>query len=173
MMMRIFRFMKTILGEKETKHSLNGEPSNPDESLGITSTIPEEETEKLLNEDSNNPEIMIEIMKTISENEGKKYLLYEDPSNPYETIAIDAKIEDGKLVITDFESDHDPDGGRSWKVITFDQENTRKVLGYLMKKNREAPFGELAKMIGYTKRTQVFLDQCEKRGINYTKQLCF
>ena len=85
------------------------------------------------------------ILKRISEREGLEVQLYSDPSNPYESIYIKAKITDGALTVTDSECGHAPYGSWSHRIIRFDRENTEKVFAFLLEQNDD-PYRALARM---------------------------
>lgn len=53
-------------------------------------------------------------------------LLYSEPDNPYETVEVYLDTEH-EFVIKRYESEHEPDGGQSWKVITIDEQNVEKL----------------------------------------------
>ena len=108
------------------------------------------------------------VKQHIADNEGVKKLLYSDPSNPYESIYIEARIVNGALSVTDSECEHGPDGGWSHVTTSFDEENTEKVFTFLLERNAD-PFQALAKMMSYRSRTSDFLEVCDKRGIVYKK----
>lgn len=115
---------------------------------------------------------MIAASKWICSFEGKERLLYSDPTNPYESIYIRAKISDGKLTITDSECEHGPDGGWSRRIITFDKQNTIKAIALLMENNTD-PLQALKKMLGYNERTMLFREACVTAGIEFKNQLSF
>ncbi|MBR1759114.1 MAG: NAD(P)H-dependent oxidoreductase [Lachnospiraceae bacterium] len=102
----------------------------------------------------------------------KEELLYSDPSNPYESIYIHAKIEDDCLTVVDSECEHGPDGGWSYRIITFDRENTVKAIDFLSQGGRD-PFATLQRMLGYEQRTRKFREACDERGIQYQDRLAF
>lgn len=108
----------------------------------------------------------------VIQHEGKNVLLYSDPSNPYESIYIRAKIENGCLTVTDEEIEHGPDGGSSCRILTFDKENTKKVMALLSFGGAD-PFAALKAMMGYEQRTRVFTDSCTKLGIVFDNSLWF
>lgn len=110
------------------------------------------------------------ISRFITQCEGESYLLYRDPSNPYEDITIKARIENRCLTVTDEEYAYGPDGGYSVREISFDRENTLKVMEMLWQPPQN-PFNVLAKTMTYRDRTQPFRDACTERGIHFENRL--
>lgn len=102
----------------------------------------------------------------IAQLEGKKVMLYEDGSNPYESIYIRMEIKDGKLTVHDDECEHGPDGGWSWRWFEFDSENTRKVFAWLCEGGRN-PVAVMTNMVGYEQRLSLFKQGCQERGIEF------
>lgn len=107
-----------------------------------------------------------DLLKLIASMEGKDYLLYTADGNPYESIYIRAKVENGCLTITDSEFEHAPGDGAWATRIIFDEVNTRRVFAFLTEVS-EDPIKELSGMISYRNRTRVFLAYCEARGIEW------
>lgn len=112
------------------------------------------------------------IVERIEAKEGSESLLYSDPSNPYESIYIRARVVHGVLTVIDSECEHGPDGGWSHKTITFDRENTEKVFAFLLDMSYD-PFRALARMIDYNDRTGHFLEVCDELGIRYESRWSF
>lgn len=117
-------------------------------------------------EDCNN------IKTLIASLDGQEKLLFSDPANPYESIYIRAAIFRGMLLVTDSECEHGPDGGWSHRTISFDGENTEKVLAFLRSRDSD-PLRALAQMVGSSVRTRRFTDECDRRGIKYERRLSF
>ena len=115
---------------------------------------------------------MPEVKDVITTYEGTEKLLYSDASNPYESIYIRAEIRNRSLTVTDSECDHGPDGGWSHGTYTFDEENTEKVIFFLLEKNPD-PFMAMESMMTYEDRTRVFAKMCDEKGIIYTHTLEF
>ena len=115
---------------------------------------------------------MSTVQDIIAASEGTEKLLWSCPDNPYESIYIHAKIENGLLTVTDNECEYGPDGGWSYRTITFDGDNTVKAISALMERDPD-PFRALKRMLSYKDRTRVFLDLCDSRGIRYTNTLSF
>lgn len=115
---------------------------------------------------------MVSINDILAMYEGKEELLYSNSDNPYESIYIKAKIEDGQLTITDSECDHSPDGGWSHRTLEFDKANTEKVFSMLVERNSN-PFKALKIMMSYKNRTKIFRDKCDQRGIKYKSMVSF
>jgi len=123
-------------------------------------------------DDRNNTDRMLEqlVSDNIKAFEGQEHLLYSDSSNPYESIYIEAKVEDGKLTVTDTEIGHPPDDGSSTRVISFDEEGTRGVFRFLIAV-RQDPVQALSSMMDYQNRTSSFLQRCDKCGVSYESRL--
>ena len=117
-------------------------------------------------------EFMSDIEKLIASYEGTDKLLYTDPGNPYESIYIRAKVSDGMLVVTDSECEHGPDGGWTFRTLSFDKPASEKVFIMLLEINPD-PFRAMAGLFNYNDRTQVFREMCDKRGIEYKDTLSF
>lgn len=112
------------------------------------------------------------IKDIITSYEGTEKLLYSDPSNPYESIYIRAKIKDGLLTVIDSECEHAPDGGWSHRILAFDKINTEKAFLMLLEKDHD-PFKAIKDMLSYSERTGTFREACDKRGIKYKNTLAF
>ena len=85
------------------------------------------------------------IKDFITKLEGTERLLYSDPSNPYESIYIEAKIRDGMVTVTDSECEHGLDSGWSHEILAFDKINTEKAISILLERNND-PF-EVLQMV--------------------------
>lgn len=123
---------------------------------------------KLIQEGDGKPKAKDIITKL----EGTQRLLYTDPSDPYESIYIRAKIQDGLLTVTDSECEHGPDGGWSHEILAFDKSNTQKAIAMLLERNND-PFDALSSMLSYENRTQVFRNLCKSKGIKYKNMFSF
>ena len=115
---------------------------------------------------------MSTVREIIAKYEGTEKQLYSDPGNPYESIYIEAKISDGLLTVTDSMCEHGPDGGWSYRTLSFDRSNTEKAVAMLLE-NDPDPFQAMKCMLSYADRTRTFQKMCESRGIVFTNTLSF
>lgn len=98
--------------------------------------------------------------------EGTEVLLDSDPTNPYESIYIYARVRDGVLNIIRSECEHAPDGGWSHKFVVFDEENTLKLLEILAEYRFDLPYA-LKRYLNVQDGTQEFEKFCVEKGIVY------
>lgn len=112
------------------------------------------------------------IKETVAKYEGYEKTLFEDPSNPYESVYIRAEVSGGKLTVTDSECEHGPDGGWTHRTFLFDKENTEKAFAFLTEQGTD-PFVKLSGMIDGNVRTRRFTEACDERGIEYLSRFSF
>lgn len=112
------------------------------------------------------------IDKWFSQYEGKELELFRNYGNPYETISIRIQVDEGMIYLGDEEVEHGPDGGRSIRIYTFDQENSRNVFALLSQTGTD-PVEALKRMLDETHRTRKFIDLCKEQHIEFTSNLYF
>ena len=54
-------------------------------------------------------------------------LIYDEQSNPYETVEIYMDYEPGRLAVKSHISEHGPDGGSSWRGVFIEDIELRKL----------------------------------------------
>lgn len=104
--------------------------------------------------------------------EGQQLELFRNHGNPYETIVISVQVDDQELYVGDEEIEHGPDGGSSMRILSFDQENTRKVFSALSPCGND-PIDALKAMLNERERLAPFRKLCEENHIEYTNKLYF
>ena len=106
------------------------------------------------------------------ENYEKKQFSLINHKSPYESVFVDAFIEDGCLIVKDDHFDHGPDGFHSTHITRFDKENTLRLFTYLIKRNPD-PIKELCSIASVSNSGAQIKEECDKAGIKYTDSLCF